>query len=197
MFIEILSSIGAVTLIVAVFSKKENISKIDKINKITATHIGSHFKESASEINKIFLDLKWIEKNDNWYTATELGLKNGANQRYNAKTKNKYIEWEKEIINNQELIEKIENSKTQNTKILNNEKNVTDLVKNKKMTNEEKKEKGDRYESYVANFFREQGYYVWEHGKEKGVLDSGVDLFIKKNEYIYILFNAKIGKIGK
>lgn len=57
----------------------------------------------------------------------------------------------------------------------------------KKLTNEEKKEKGDRYEKHVANVLREQGYYVWEHGKEKEFKDSGVDLLVKKNEYIYFV----------
>lgn len=61
------------------------------------------------------------------------------------------------------------------------------FYKNKKMSFTEKKEKGDKYEKHVANVLREQGYYVWEHGKEKGFKDSGVDLLIKKDEYIYFV----------
>jgi len=59
--------------------------------------------------------------------------------------------------------------------------------KNIKMTYKEKKEKGDKYEKFVASYFKKQGYYVWEHGKDKGVEDSGVDLFMRKDEYIYFV----------
>lgn len=48
-------------------------------------------------------------------------------------------------------------------------------------------EKGKNYEEYIANYFRENGYYVWEHGKEKGMKDSSIDLIIKKEEYIYFV----------
>lgn len=47
--------------------------------------------------------------------------------------------------------------------------------------------KGKDYEEYIANYFRENGYYVWEHGKEKGVKDSSIDLIIKNEEYIYFV----------
>ncbi|MDD2790044.1 MAG: restriction endonuclease [Sulfurimonas sp.] len=47
--------------------------------------------------------------------------------------------------------------------------------------------KGDSYEKFVANHFKELGYYVWEHGKEKGKLDGGIDLFIKKGNEVYFV----------
>ena len=50
-----------------------------------------------------------------------------------------------------------------------------------------KKEKGDIYERYIANFFKKQGYSVWEHGKEKGKEDKSIDLFIKKENFIYFV----------
>ncbi|MGD9718800.1 MAG: restriction endonuclease [Sulfurimonadaceae bacterium] len=57
----------------------------------------------------------------------------------------------------------------------------------KKLSHEEKKEKGELYEKYVANYFRNEGYYVWEHGEEKGRRDGGIDLFIKKgNETFFV-----------
>ncbi len=48
-------------------------------------------------------------------------------------------------------------------------------------------EKGKNYEEYIANYFRENGYYVWEHGKEKGMKDSSIDLIIKRENYIYFV----------
>jgi Holliday junction resolvase-like predicted endonuclease len=62
--------------------------------------------------------------------------------------------------------------------------NALNVFKESKNT---KKEKGNEYENYVANFFREQGYYVWEHGKEKGVQDSSIDLIVKRDENIYFI----------
>lgn len=59
--------------------------------------------------------------------------------------------------------------------------------KKKPMTRKEKKEKGDMYETYVANFFKKSGYTIWEHGKEKGVKDSSIDLIVKKEQYIYFI----------
>lgn len=144
---------------------------IENKKEMSVTDIANHFKKSAAEINQVFLNLKWIEKSDNWYIATKLGESKGANQKYSTRTKNKYVVWNNQITNNQELIQEINNLKNINTK----------------MTDVEKKEKGDKYESYVASFFREQGYYVLEYGKEKGVEDCGVDLFMKKDKNIYFV----------
>lgn len=134
--------------------------------KIDTTNVAKHFNISTKEISKIFSDLKWIEQSGKWEIATNIGIRNGAEQKYNAITKQKYIIWDEEIKNNIELI------------------NALNVFKESKNT---KKEKGDKYEEHVANFFREQGYYVWEHGKEKGVQDSSIDLIIKRDEYIYFV----------
>jgi len=141
-------------------------------NQITnTTKIAEHFNISARELNKIFEELEWIYKKDRWWLATELGEKQGAKEYYDVKRKTKYIKWDSNVKNNNELINKI--SKKQKIK--------------QKITNKEKKEKGDIYEEYIANFFREQGYVVWEHGKEKGVQDSSIDLIIKKEQYIFFV----------
>jgi HJR/Mrr/RecB family endonuclease len=55
------------------------------------------------------------------------------------------------------------------------------------LSNEEKKIKGDEYEKFVAEHFRKEGYYVWEHGQEKGKQDGGIDLFIKKGKDTYFV----------
>jgi hypothetical protein len=85
-----------------------------------------------------------------------------------------YIHWDIKIKNNLELINVIENLET-------------NKIKTRKMTKREKKIKGDRYETYIASFFKENGYYVWEHGKEKGNEDNSIDLFVKKEECIYFV----------
>ncbi len=49
------------------------------------------------------------------------------------------------------------------------------------------KNKGDKYEKYIADYYRGKKYLVEEHGKEKGVKDGGIDLIAKKNnEVIFI-----------
>ena len=142
---------------------------------MNTTKIAEHFNISARELNKIFEELQWIYKKEKWWLATELGEEQGAKEFYDVKRKIKYIKWNKEIINNNTLIEKI---KQKTTKAAQNKS---------KLTNTEKKQKGDIYEEYIANFFKEQGYTVWEHGKEKGVHDSSIDLIIKKDKFIYFV----------
>ena len=48
-------------------------------------------------------------------------------------------------------------------------------------------EKGSIYEEYIANKYRKKGYSVWEHGKEMGRADLGIDLVAtQKNKMILI-----------
>lgn len=138
MFIEILASIGAGTIIFMVFSKKEKISKIDEIN--------TNKKKSEYKKSKEILEARKKVRTKENIIDVEISKQKEQFTPYTAEQKRKYA------------IKKKNN-----------------------------KEKGDRYEKFVASFFREQGYYVWEHGKDKGVKDDGVDLLVKKNEYIYFV----------
>jgi len=165
---------------------KRNYSNQNKKEEtMNTTNIAKQFNISARELNKIFEELQWIYKKDRWWLATELGKEKGAEEYYDVKTKTKYIKWNSNIKNNSELINKIYNKKPKQNENI-GYGNFQQKTK-KKMTNTEKKEKGDKYEKYIANFFREQKYYVWEHGKEKGVKDSSIDLIIKKDKYIYFV----------
>ncbi len=48
-------------------------------------------------------------------------------------------------------------------------------------------EKGSIYEEYIAKYYRKKKYIVWEHGKEMGRADLGIDLVaIKDNDVILI-----------
>lgn len=130
--------------------------------------IAKHFDILEEEIKKALFDLKWIEKKGNWILATTKGKENGAEEKYSLKLKRKFVIWEDEIINNEELKAKLNN-------------------KNSKLTNKEKKEKGEEYELFVANIYRTKKYYVIEHGKIRGKKDGGIDLIaIKEDEAILI-----------
>lgn len=49
------------------------------------------------------------------------------------------------------------------------------------------KAKGDDYEAYVAEYFRNRGYSVAEHGKINGVNDQSIDLILKKENQITLV----------
>ena len=171
---------------------ESEVEAIENQHKSTA-NIAKRFNISSDDMNKVLVDLKWIELKGNWQIATELGISKGAEQKYNAKTKQRYILLDEKVKNNFELISAIKIFR-ENKDI---KKEINDMSKKetgpeettvkKRLTNAEKKEKGNKYEEYIANFFRENGYYVWEHGKEKGMKDSSIDLIIKREEHIYFV----------
>jgi hypothetical protein len=167
------------------FIKKEIKNMENTINEtntkeyLKVSEIAEKLNVSARVINKIFEELGWAVKKERWWLSTDKGLQKGAKEFYNPKNKQKYLKWHKDIINDAELIEAIK--KRENKKVENVEK------KTNKMTMKQKKEKGDKYETFIANFFKEQGYFVWEHGKEKGVEDSSIDLFVKKGKLVYFV----------
>ena len=44
-----------------------------------------------------------------------------------------------------------------------------------------------QYEAFIAEHYKKMGCFVWEHGKEKGRKDKGIDLIVKdKEEIIFI-----------
>jgi len=138
----------------------------------TATELAKHFDITASELNNIFSQLKWATKEQKWWLVTKLGTKQGGKQSYNARSKIKYILWEVQIKSNQELISTVNAFK------------ATKRVMKKVETT---KEKGTKYEAFVAEYYRKKGYVVWEHGKEKGKLDQGIDLIVKKKKEILFI----------
>ena len=145
-------------------------------NTISTSQLAKHFNIKTKDLTQILINLDWIEQSGKWTILLRAGEQNGGKQEYNARTKQKYILWNEDTKNNFEL--KIEIKKLQK---------ITEQKKPKKITKQEKLEKGARYEAYVAEFFRKQGCYVWEHGKEKGVKDSNIDLFVKKEKCIYFI----------
>lgn len=133
---------------------------------LNATEVAKEFKISASKLNNIFSNLNWIKKENKWWIVTELGKEAGAKQEFNLKNKMKYVKWEESIKENNELIEAIKKEK------------------NLKLSN---KEKGDIYEAFIAEHYRKLGFFVLEHGKEKGRKDKGIDLIVKSKEEIFFI----------
>jgi len=137
---------------------------------LTVTEIAKYFKIEASALNNIFSNLEWAYKKDKWWIATDKGIELGAKQEYNTRAKVKYIKWDKKIRDNFELI-----------------KMINELKKNKSIKKYTAKEKGDKYEAFIAEHYKKLGYFVWEHGKDKGRLDQGIDLIVKKDKEIIFI----------
>jgi len=158
------------------YYEKENIQEpiIYNITYVNVSDIAKHFHVEVNEINKLFINLGWITQSGKWYLTTSIGKNLGGIEKYNNNYKQKYVVWENDILNNKILISNIEKVK---------QENKSKIAK----TYKEKKDKGDSYEDYIAEYFRNLGHTVWEHGKEKGVNDGGLDLFIKDGRTIYFV----------
>ena len=148
-----------------IFREEKNLKVEEKYS--TVTEISKHFKVTPAQLNIIFQQLKWSERKQKWIVLTDLGEYHGGKECYNVQSKSKYIRWKKSIVDNIELIKKVEEFKT---------------VKHKS-----NKEKGEEYESFISEYYKNKGYFVWEHGKEKGRLDQGIDLIVKKDKEIIFI----------
>ena len=146
-------------------SKKRNKTYDEKI---TVKQIAEHFQTTQININNALIKSSLAEQKGKWWIATAKGIKAGAEQKYNAKTKQKYILWSKRILINEEIIGNIE-------------------IKPKRTSYKEKVIKGKQYEEYVAKYYTEKGYTVWEHGKDKGRKDGGIDLIVKKDRELILI----------
>ena len=153
---------------------------IEKPTYNSVSDIAIYFNISSRELNKVLSQLKWAEKQDKWWIATQLGIENGAKQEYNARSKQKFITWDIKIKKNIKLINTIKNLKTVNNPI-------KEIKTTKKTTYKEKVDKGKAYEEFIAKYYEQLGYYVWEHGKDKGVKDNGIDLIAKKKTEILFI----------
>ena len=56
--------------------------------------------------------------------------------------------------------------------------------KETKLTAKEKKIKGDKYEAYICEIFKNDGDTIAPHGKDNGVHDQGIDIIAKKDKEI-------------
>ena len=74
----------------------------------------------------------------------------------------------------------------QKTTFLDNQDKIVDKYQ-KKYKYKKNIEKGKEYEEYISNIYRNKGYTVWEHGKEKGYKDLGIDVIAKKENQIILI----------
>lgn len=63
----------------------------------SATALGEHFKLDAKQINRVLVDLGWIEKDDKGWKPTELGEKLKAQKNIYFKNKISYVVWHPDI----------------------------------------------------------------------------------------------------
>ena len=133
-------------------------------NYLTVTEIAKHFKITPAKLNTILEKLNWSKREKRWIIMTDMGEYHGAKQCYDTKSKAKYLRWNESIKNDIQLIKAIQ-----------------------EFTPKSNIEKGEEYEAYIAEHYRRMGYFVWEHGKEKGRLDQGIDLIVKKDKEIIFI----------
>ena len=140
-----------------------------KINNkyCNVTEISKHFKITPANLNNIFQELKWMKREQRWILMTDQGEYHGAKECYDTKNKIKFLKWKESVKNDTQLIKAIEKFKT---------------IKPKS-----NKEKGEEYEAYIAEHYKKLDYLVIEHGKEKGRLDGGIDLIVKKKKEIIFI----------
>lgn len=171
---------------------------------ITTKEIANHFKTTQKNINMILEELGWIEIKEKWILSTIKGNFNGARQKYNAQTKMKYVLWEDDVLQNEELMKKFKNTRVHNIKRKNYQErkkqnqtcNSTNTFK-QKTTYTKKLNKGQEYEEYVAKVYRSRGYHVSEYGKQQGRLDHGIDLIAKKGKEIVLIQCKNWNENGK
>ena len=170
-----------------------------KINYIKVKILIEKFELSSQKIHKILESLIWIKKSDTkGWVATKTGIRKGAKQsKYMGA---EYVMWEEDILEDYELknairqfkndeeIKKKRNKISKKTNDIHSKINNTKKdIKPKRMSDKEKKEKGDLYEAYISKYFKDLGYTIAEHGKDNGVKDNGIDLIAKKGKEIYFI----------
>lgn len=64
---------------------------------------------------------------------------------------------------------------------------LSDNEKKENVNKISKKEKGDKYEAYIAEHYKKIGYLVIENGKEKGLKDGGIDLIAEKDNEVILI----------
>jgi len=148
------------------FKKKSNL--FDASKYISATELAKFFNIEPRELNQILSQLMWIKKEHYiWWLATDLGKKNGAVQYNNKISRIRYVYWEKEIIQNKELIEAING-------------------------NAKKQENSNKYEEFIKNYFIQQGHTVWHYSKEEQSNDKNKNItFVAKNKKQILLIHCR------
>ncbi len=121
--------------------KKNKYKGYIKMETITATEIGKYFNKTSREINNLFYEINWIEKNEKGWKITNEGKRNGGIQKiFKGRLS---VVWKKDITINKILIDKF------------NE------IKLKEIRKENKNEKKDDFrKKYKAEYRTNTGHFV-------------------------------------
>jgi hypothetical protein len=142
-------------------------------------------KKLTLKPEKLIQELLTLNIINDKLTLTTKGIEIGGEiKKYMGKT---YINWKDE-----ESITKALSTKSTQTKIIKPQQNIK-----KKITQKEKTFKGEVYEEFISVIYKANGYTIWEHGKEKGVLDAGIDLIVKKDKKIILIQCKNWNEAGK
>ncbi|BCL40248.1 hypothetical protein NSMS1_66950 (plasmid) [Nostoc sp. MS1] len=82
---------------------------------LSATKISERLGSSRNAINPILAELGLLDKVQNGWLATRLGLSFGAVQKYDNKKNNYYVLWSEEILNNQIFLDTFRRASLQDT----------------------------------------------------------------------------------
>ncbi|WP_199302786.1 hypothetical protein [Oscillatoria sp. FACHB-1406] len=74
---------------------------------LSATKISEHLGLPINKVNPLLAELGLINKVFNGWEATRLGLNFGAVQKHDEQNGNKYVVWDREILDNKIFIEEI------------------------------------------------------------------------------------------
>ena len=78
-------------------SKNSEVAHDESNGKLSATALGEHFKLDAKQINRVLVDLGWIEKEGKGWAPTEMGEKLKAQKNIYYKNKVPYVVWHPDI----------------------------------------------------------------------------------------------------
>jgi hypothetical protein len=139
-----------------------------KSKYITVTELAKYFAIEPRQLNQILTKMNWIRKEFYiWWVATDEGKENGAIEYTAPLSRVRYVYWEKSIMQNQKLINKIRES-------------VNTYIEN------------DAYEEFIKEYFKQQNYTVWHHSKEKKEEDKNKNItFIAKKAKQILLIHCR------
>ena len=130
---------------------------------ISTIQIAQYFDIERKALNKIFLELQWIQrKYFLWLATTELGKEKGATKE------NREILWNRGILGDKELILAVKDSK-----------NIDDEMVN-----------SNTYKLQVYKKYKKAGYTIWDYSKEKGTYDKNIH-FVAKRDREVVLIHCK------
>ena len=130
----------------------------------------------------------------------EKSKKNNTYNKYKAQKaeeklkENRYENRIKKLYNKEETSQVIEKLKQMNKqrdnysaarKTENETIHESEIIK--KSSYQVNKEKGDMYEKYIADYYKEQGYTIAEHGQDNGRKDKGIDVIAKKEKELLLI----------